>query len=123
MGRDNISLGKKGENIAEAFLIKNRYKILERNLRTPFGEIDIIALDKDTLVFVEVKTRTSESFGPPHQSITYFKQQSIIRNAHYYLKRKKLYDMNIRLDIISINLNDKDRVTKLNHIKSAIWDN
>lgn len=121
MNRGNILIGKAGEKIAEAFLGNLRFKIMERNFRTPFGEIDLICLDKNTLVFIEVKTRVSKSFGSPLLSITKFKKKTIIKNAMYYLKRFRLIDTGARIDIISINLNQNGEFEKLEHIKSAIW--
>ncbi len=121
MNRSNIFIGRTGEKIAEAFLGNLRFKIMERNLRTPFGEIDLICLDKNILVFIEVKTRVSKSFGSPLLSIREFKKKTIIKNAMYYLKRFRLIDTGVRIDIISINLNQNGEFEKLEHIKSAIW--
>lgn len=121
MGWTNILLGKTGEEIAEGFLRKRRFRILKRNFRVPFGEIDIIALDKDTLVFIEVKTRISKTFGPPHLSITHAKKRTIIKNAQYYLKRFRLLDIDSRIDVVSINLDVNGNLEKLEHFRSAIW--
>ena len=117
----NIFIGRAGEKIAEAFLGDLCFKIIERNFRTPFGEIDLICLDKNTLVFIEVKTRISKSFGSPLLSITEFKKKAILKNVMYYLKRFRLIDTDVRIDIISINLGQNGEFEKLEHIKSAIW--
>ncbi|MCK4463406.1 MAG: YraN family protein [Candidatus Omnitrophica bacterium] len=121
MNRSNIFIGRTGEKIAEAFVGNLRFKIIERNFRTPFGEIDLICLDKNTLVFIEVKTRVSKSFGSPLLSITELKKKTIIKNAIYYLKRFRLFDMDARIDIISINLAINGKFEKIEHLKSAIW--
>jgi putative endonuclease len=117
----NILTGKKGEEIAKSFLLKRKLRILEQNVRTPFGEIDIICLDKKIIVFVEVKTRISKDFGPPSLSITDKKKNSIIKNALYYLKRNKLLDREARIDVVLINLSLDGSFEKLEHIESAIW--
>jgi putative endonuclease len=82
---NNVSLGKRGEQLALDHLIALGYTIEARNYRCPFGEIDIIARDKEILVFVEVKTRRSRLFGLPHEAVDFRKQQRISRIASYYL--------------------------------------
>lgn len=121
IGRGNILLGKTGEEIAEVFLKRKRFRILERNLRTPFGEIDLVALDKNVIVFIEVKTRISKDFGPPHLSITKSKKRHIIKNATFYLKKNRSLDRDARIDVISINLTETGVFEKLEYIRSAIW--
>jgi len=120
-GRKNIILGRTGEEIAEGFLQSRRYRIIERNVKTPFGEIDLIAVERNILVFIEVKTRISKVFGPPHLSITRSKKRSIIKNALYYLKKRRMLDAETRIDVISINLQENGEFEKLEHMKSAIW--
>ena len=96
------TLGNRGEEIAATFLIKNGYSILQRNYRRQFGEIDIIAKDGEDLVFIEVKTRTSDMFGTPFHSVHRKKQQQIITTAQEYLVRHNLCDSPVRFDVISI---------------------
>ena len=82
----NISIGKNGEEIAKNYLIKNGYKIIDTNVRfSRFCEIDIIALDKKTLVFVEVKTRKTDICGHPFEAITKSKYQHIKQGLFMYL--------------------------------------
>ena len=95
--------GRTSESIAAKVLKKKGYKILEKNYRSPGGEIDIIAKDKDTLVFVEVKARMSETYGNPKESVTIGKQQKISKTAQYYFKEKKLSDFRARFDVVAIN--------------------
>lgn len=121
MKQNNLLIGKIGENIARDFLKRMRFKILETNFRTPFGEIDLIALDKKTLVFVEVKTRTSKEFGHPYSAITYFKKKSIIKNALHYLYTHKTENINTRIDVIAINLSENAVFERLEYLKSAIF--
>lgn len=91
-----------GEKLAADFLLKNGYKILEKNFRKGWGEIDIVAVDGDTLVFVEVKTKTSNKFGTPFEAITSFKIKALERTAMLYKKlHPKLSDA-LRIDAVSV---------------------
>jgi putative endonuclease len=102
--REKKELGKRGEELASRFLRKNRYKILERNYVCKMGEIDIIAQEKDTLVFVEVKTRTSMDFGPPQLAVNPTKQMQLSKVALNFLKEKKREDVKARFDVVAIIL-------------------
>lgn len=83
------SLGSKGEDLAVRFLKRKGYRIIERNYKTPIGEIDIIAQDGGTLVFIEVKTRTSASFGYPFEAVDRKKRQKLKNLALLYLKKRR----------------------------------
>lgn len=98
----NQIYGQLGENVATNFLKKKKYKILENNYHTFFGEIDIIAKDGKTYVFVEVKTRKSRDVCEPHFAVNKTKQKHIKHSAESYLDSKKIYDVDIRFDIIEI---------------------
>jgi len=82
--------GQKGERIAEKYLINHDYQIIDKNFNCCFGEIDIIAKDKDYLVFIEVKTRRNNNYGRGLNSIDYVKQKHIYKSSEYYLKRQKV---------------------------------
>ncbi len=101
-------IGKKGESIAVRYLKKQGYRIVEQNYRSKVGEIDIIAREKKSLVFVEVKTRSSRSFGSPKWAITPKKQKAISMAALYYLKMTNQNDINARFDVVSILLQGED---------------
>lgn len=101
---DKTSLGKVGEDIACQFLKKNGYKIIERNFRIRGGEIDIIALDADTLVYVEVKTRTTQAFGLPYESVTRPKIRFLERAAKFYRNSRNNLPSLERIDVVSIDL-------------------
>lgn len=120
-GGGRSSVWKAGEQMAEWFLKNAGFKILRRNFKTPFGEIDLVCLDKDIIVFVEVKTRISNDFGPPSLAVNDAKKRTIVKNAVYYLKRFRLLDTDARIDVVSINLSGEGRFEKLEHIKSAVW--
>jgi putative endonuclease len=110
-------LGKKGEEIAIRFLKKKGYRILEKNYVCKMGEMDIIAREKDTLAFIEVKTRTTTEFGPPQLAVTSSKQRQLSKVALNYLKEKKLEDVKARFDVVAILLVQKGEEIEL--IKDA----
>ena len=95
-------LGKQGEDRAAQFLVKQGYKLLERNYRTRSGEIDLIALHQGQVVFVEVKTRTSDAYGAPELAVNLRKQQRMIKAALGYIKYKKLHQVPCRFDVVAI---------------------
>jgi len=96
-------LGKEGEKIAEQYLKKKGYKLVARNYRCPLGEIDLIALDRRVIVFVEVKTRTGHGFGTPLEAVEFRKQRKMIRAAEYFLSAKKLHEREARFDVVGIS--------------------
>ena len=96
-------LGKEGEDRAARFLAKQGYKILERNYSTPQGEIDLIALHRGEIVFVEVKTRTNEAYGAPELAVNPRKQMRMIKAALGYIKYKKLHQVPCRFDVVAIS--------------------
>ena len=96
-------LGRQGEDRAARYLSGHGYKVLERNFRTPLGEIDLIALHEGEIVFVEVKTRTDGSFGPPELAVNPAKQRRMIKAALSYIKAKKFHQMPCRFDVVAIN--------------------
>ena len=110
-------LGKKGEEIALRFLKKKGYKIIERNYVCKLGEMDIIAREKDTLVFVEVKTRTSMAFGPPQLAVNSTKQMQLSKVALYFLKEKRLEEVKARFDVVAVLL--RPRGDEIELIKDA----
>ena len=95
--------GKKSERLAAEYLKLNGYRIIETNYRCPVGEIDIIAREKGTLVFVEVKARRSSRFGSPKCAVTPAKQRKISMAALDYLKRSNLGDTRARFDVVAID--------------------
>ncbi len=106
-------LGKRGEIAATKYLISLGYKILEKNYKTYIGEIDIIAKDEDTLVFIEVKTRTSDDYGVPSEAVTIKKQEKYYKVAWEYLIKTKNCDSPCRFDVVEIEDG------KINLIKDA----
>ena len=110
------TLGKEGEDIAADFLKKNGLSILRKNYRTVFGEIDIIARDREVIVFVEVKTRADNAFAHPFEAVNQKKREKIRKVALCYMKGQKK-EFPARFDVLSITM-DKGK-TLIDHIKDA----
>ncbi|MBA3037335.1 MAG: YraN family protein [Desulfobacterium sp.] len=100
--------GKEGESLAVLYLKKHGYKIIEQNYRTKLGEIDIIAKEKNTLVFVEVKSRKTGDFGSPKYAITPKKMKKISMVALYFLKETKQSGVKARFDVVSISPGERE---------------
>jgi len=109
---------KEGEDKACRYLQNQGYKIIERNFRKGYGEIDIIAVDKEYLVFIEVKTRTSNKFGDPLESITPWKLKSLIKTAYFYRKLNSNLPDGLRIDAVSVKLSYDNNVESIEHIKN-----
>ena len=112
------NLGQSGEDIAAEFLSKNGYAILTRNYRSRYGEIDIIAKLRDTLVFIEVKTRRGAAYGSPAAAVTHRKQRQISKTAQYYLAERNLFDAPARFDVVCIVI-DPDQRTRIEILPNA----
>jgi putative endonuclease len=102
VSKDNISSGNIGEIQAAGFLESLGYQILFRNYRTRGSEIDIIAREKDTICFIEVKSRSSDRFGSPEEAVTLVKQRKIVRAASIFLQENHLEDRSCRFDVVAI---------------------
>ena len=98
----NRQKGSAGELSAYRYLRQQGYKIVARNYRKSFGEVDLIGWDGDTLAFIEVKSRTSQARGRPEEAVHRGKQRQICRVAREYRSRNRLHDINYRFDIVSI---------------------
>ena len=114
----NQEIGKLGEDIAVNYLKQKGYKILDRNFECRQGELDIIALDEKEIVFIEVKTRTSNRYGYPSEAVNKIKQKHMLQTIKYYLYIKNLSDEFVRIDVIEVYI--KDNLYKVNHIKQAL---
>ncbi len=101
-------LCRKGETLAGKILKKKGCKILKRNYVSKYGEIDIVAYDKGTISFVEVKTRQSENYGPPELAVTKEKRKRIVRTAKNYLVANHIEDTDCRFDVVSILYKEDD---------------
>ena len=110
----NIRLGKKGERRARRYLFFKGWKILEKNYKNPFGEVDIIAKKKDIIAFIEVKTRLSDIFGLPNEAVNEARKRRYIMAAKYYFTGREP-GVTVRFDIIEIFRG------QLNHIENAFY--
>lgn len=113
-----MKFGRLGEDLACFYLENKGYKIIERNFEAKQGEIDIIAMDKKELVFIEVKTRTNIKYGNPIDAVDLKKQKHLIKTVEYYLYSRNLENEFVRIDVIEIYLYHHQY--KINHIKQII---
>lgn len=112
-------LGDQGERLAARTLRRQGFKILARQYETPWGEIDLICLDGDCVVFVEVKTRRSMDAGHPTEAITHEKQQKLTRMALAFLKQRKLLESRARFDVVSIVWPEDSKTPLVEHYRHA----
>jgi len=121
MSNSRKELGRRGEELAVEYLKRKQYKILCCNYSSRLGEIDIIARNSGDLVFVEVKTRSTDAFGSPAAAVTRRKQQQIIKVAQLYLQSKKLEESSVRFDVVSVII-DKYNQKIIEIIRNAFED-
>lgn len=115
----NKLFGDRGERAAVKYLKRQGFRIVQRNYATPWGEIDIIALDGTTIVFVEVKTRSSLIAGRPEEAVTLDKQKTLTRMALAYLKKHRLLEHSARFDVIAVLWPDESHVPEIRHLRNA----
>ena len=112
--------GDIGEKLARKHLQGLGYKILETNFRSREGEIDIIAQDKEELVFVEVRTRASDEFGTPEESVTAAKKEKLISLALAYLQTHPHLPSLWRIDVVAVELDREGKASRIELIQNAI---
>jgi putative endonuclease len=113
-------LGQQGESLALEHLSGLSYRIVQSNWRCKSGEIDIIAYDGEVLVFVEVRTRRlTGTFGTPQESVDSRKQKQVRATAQVYLYQHKLYDLKLRFDLVSVQMNLEGELLRLEHLPNA----
>lgn len=110
-------LGQEGEQIAERYLRKKGYRLVERNYRCPVGELDLIVLDRHVIVFVEVKSRSDDRFGLPLESVHLRKQRKMIKTALFFLNEHRLHHREARFDVIGISFTGREPVVE--HVQNA----
>ncbi len=113
-----LTIGNQGENLACEHLKKQGYKILERNYRIRGGEIDIVAREGNTLVFVEVKTRWSHDYGLPVESMTPWKIKALLKTAKFYTQKINWGDKEYRLDFVGVDFVENPKEPKIELIKN-----
>jgi putative endonuclease len=114
----NQKIGRWGEQVAAEYLQNQGYELVDRNVRTPYGEIDLILKRGEIMVFVEVKTRTSAGFGYPEESITPRKQQHMFDSAEHYAQEKRLEHW--RIDAISVEGKPSGKIPKITHFEDVL---
>ena len=113
-------IGDIGEKLAKDFLKKKGYRIHETNFRCRTGEIDIIARKKDCLAFIEVRTKSSASFGSPEESVSVAKKEKLVALALSYINSHQSLPPNWRIDFIGIELDKKGKARRIEHIENAV---
>jgi putative endonuclease len=113
------ALGRKGEEAARAYLMRRGIRILVENFACAAGEIDLIGQERDVLVFFEVKTRTTDTFGPPHLAVHRRKQHQIVRAAQWYLAEHRIPDVPCRFDVLGITFIEEDEPPNVHWVKNA----
>jgi len=114
------ALGHWGEQQAAEFLTARDYEILAHNVRTPYGEIDLIANHGDVLIFVEVKTRRSTHFGNPEEAVTAEKQTHLLEACQHYLQEHPDLQGDWRIDVIAIQVRRGDAAPEIVHFENAV---
>ncbi len=115
------TLGVIGEELARQFLSFEGYKILLKNYECALGEIDLIAKESGALVFIEVKTRSSDAFGDPVEAVTFTKRRQIVKAAKFYLKRYGIHNVPCRFDVVSVVI-PKNGEPNLRVVKNAFGE-
>jgi putative endonuclease len=118
MGRHG--LGTWGEETAARFLVDKGFRILDRNWHASHGELDLVAQEGETLVFVEVKARHRHDFGSPEEAITPAKQRKLRKTAWTYLQESNMIDVDFRFDVVAIDQGPSGEVARLEHYVNAI---
>lgn len=119
MTRERQALGRRGEEAARAFLARRGLRILAENYSCPAGELDLVAQDRESLVFVEVKTRTSRAFGAPQLAVHWRKQQQIVKAAEWFLAERRLPERACRFDVVAVSLPDTDQPPQIEWVRDA----
>ncbi len=119
---DAKNTGNYGEDLAAEFLRNKKYKILGRNIRTKFGEVDILAERNKKIIICEVKTRSGDGqFGRPEEAVDYFKQQKLIKMAHWLSEERQYANRVFQIDVIAIAI--KNNEPRIEHLENVVLDN
>ncbi|MEI7497987.1 MAG: YraN family protein [Candidatus Falkowbacteria bacterium] len=118
--KHNQLVGKWGEDLALDFLMRRKYVLVERNVKTSYWELDLVMKQNDCLVFIEVKTRTSTVYGSASEMINFTKNKSLKQGVQEYMRRQKKLISHFRLDVIAIDVNKTKQQAKIQHFKD-VW--
>ncbi len=119
MTRERQDLGQLGESVARTYLRKQGFKIVATNVRSPLGELDIVAREGSTLVFVEVRTKATGAFGRPEASVTLRKQRQVVRAAQRFLATTIRREVACRFDVVAVTMPEDGGPPALEHIRDA----
>ncbi|MFZ5633877.1 MAG: YraN family protein [Bacillota bacterium] len=119
MTRERIALGRAGEDAAVHYLRKKGLRIVQRNFRCRLGELDIIARDGSSLVFIEVRTVAGSAFGTAQESVDRKKRIKLRQVAMYYIQSGNVGNLPMRFDVIAVTIDRDSKVLKLDHIVNA----
>jgi len=114
-----LALGKRGEAAAREYLQRHGVRILAANFACAAGEIDLIGQERDVLVFIEVKTRTSEAFGPPQLAVHHRKQQQVVRAAQWFLAERRLPEVPCRFDVLGVVFPRDEAPPRIHWVRDA----
>ena len=117
--KSTVATGQLGETLAVRYLLDQGYAVVERNYRKRFGEVDIIAREQQTLVFIEVKTRNSQQYGSPFDAVDGRKQRQLTRIARDYLQTHRHDEGEARFDVIAVILDKQQALVTIDHLKNA----
>jgi putative endonuclease len=124
MNLSTVDSGKRGEEFAASYLKRLGFRVIGRNFRIRGGELDIIAIERskltgqETLVFVEVKTRTSDEYGTPFEAITYWKLKSLIKTAQFYMLKNPGLPQLMRIDAIAVKIGLHNELLEIELVKN-----
>jgi putative endonuclease len=113
------ALGKRGEAAAREYLEHRGMRILLQNFACAAGEVDLIGRQRDTLVFIEVKTRTSDAYGPPQLGVHLQKQRQIVRAAQWYLAEQRMHDVPCRFDVVAVTVSGEESAPEIEWVQNA----
>ena len=119
-GSGRIRLGELGERAARGYLERTGFTVLDTNYRCPHGEIDIVARDSDTVVFVEVRSRSGRDFGSPEESITAGKARRLIASAQTYLQSREGLPPHWRIDLVAVDVDSRGRIARIERTENAV---
>jgi len=116
----NQIIGKFGEKLAKNYLIKHGYKIIDTNVKLSYQELDIVAFRDDQIIFVEVKTRVSQFYGPAENAFQFTKLERFRQGMEMYIENKNLYVEEIRADLITVDIDYIKKTAKIKHYKDVV---
>ncbi|MDD5341961.1 MAG: YraN family protein [Patescibacteria group bacterium] len=122
MGQEKIKIGQLGESLARRYLENQGYIVLAKNIRTKKGELDLICQKNQLVVFVEVKTRRSKTYGLAEEAITHKKALTLAKITQDYLMKNLLENRRFRIDLIVVELDNQSNKVKIRHVENAISD-